>query len=244
MEAIEGLYMKDIYQDKCFIYSKKEANHDNFMNVNNPKILHISTHGEYDDNEDIMNPMERGKLCLAGYNQKERIEEYGKGYVTAGEIQSMDLKDTDLVVLSACNTGIGETIKGEGLYGIRRAFELAGAKTLLITVEEIDDYNTAIFMKVFYERYQENKKIYESFKNTREYLSDKDNALRELQKLKETFQDRMKSIAAGISYERNLDELENRIRESQGKGNIVKKSQGKYIEEDWKGIVIQGNIEN
>lgn len=158
---LEGMFIHDIYGEKFTIYSSYQANHDNFFNTKRPRVLHVSTHGDYLDNEN-MEPMDRGILCLSGYN----VEDNNYGYISAKEIQYMDLKGTELVVLSACNTGLGENISGEGIYGIRRAFELAGCQTLLLTVEEVDDFNSAIFMKSFYERYNQTNNIYQSFKDT------------------------------------------------------------------------------
>src|SRR5699024_9369840 len=98
----------------------------------------------------------------------------------------------DLVVLSACNTAKGEALPGEGVYGLRRAFELAGAKTLLITVEEINDHNAAIFMKNFYQRYHESRNAYQSFLETKTYLQNNQNALKELEIYVNEFPEDMK----------------------------------------------------
>lgn len=151
----------------------------------------------------------------------------------------MDLKNTELVVLSACNTGMGENIEGEGIYGIRRAFELTGCKTLLLTVEEIDDYNSAIFMKIFYERYRINGKVYKSYKETKEYL--KQYGIKELKELRDVFKEEMESkIRSRLIYIRNLKELDKRVEESEKAGEVVKRRGDQYIKEDWKGFIIQG----
>ena len=235
---LEGKFMNDIYKENCHLYSYKEANHDNFINIRNPKVLHVSTHGQYIEDE-TYELMDRGRLLLAGYN----IENKNDGYVTAGEIQDMNLNDTDLVVLSACNTGIGESVSGEGIYGIRRAFELAGAKTLLLTVEEIDDLNSAIFMNVFYQFYNKRKQIYESFKEAREYLKDIKNSMKELKGYKEKFKQEMEGKIGTRSKKNYLKEIDQRIRESENRGYIVKKKGREYIKEDWKGFIIQGRID-
>ena len=235
---LEGMFIHDIYGEKSTIYSSYQANHDNFLNTRRPKILHVSTHGDYLNNEQ-MEPMDRGILCLSGYN----VEENNSGYISAKEIQYMDLKGTELVVLSACNTGLGENISGEGIYGIRRAFELAGCQTLLLTVEEVDDYNSAIFTKVFYERYNQTNNIYQSFKDTKEYL--KEHGLKELKELRNVFEKEMKNkIKNPFVYTRNLNELNKRIEESETIGQIVRKKNNQYIQEDWNGFIIQGKIEN
>ena len=235
---LEGMFIHDIYGEKSTIYSSYQANHDNFLNTRRPKILHVSTHGDYLDNEN-MEPMDRGILCLSGYN----VEENNSGYISAKEIQYMDLKGTELTVLSACNTGLGENISGEGIYGIRRAFELAGCQTLLLTVEEVDDFNSAIFMKSFYERYNQTNNIYQSFKDTKEYL--KEHGLVELKELRDVFEKEMKNkIKNPFIYTRNINELNKRIEESETIGQIVRKKNNQYIQEDWNGFIIQGKIEN
>ena len=235
---IEGMFIHDIYGEKSTVYSSYQANHDNFLNTKRPKILHVSTHGDYLKNEQ-MEPMDRGILCLSGYN----VEDNNSGYISAREIQYMDLKGTELAVLSACNTGLGENISGEGIYGIRRAFELAGCQTLLLTVEEVDDFNSAIFMKSFYERYNQTNNIYQSFKDTKEYL--KQHGLVELKELRDVFEKEMKNkIKNPFIYTRNLNELNKRIEESETIGQIVRKKNGEYVVEDWNGFIIQGKIEN
>ena len=235
---LEGMFIHDIYGERSTIYSSYQANHDNFLNTKRPRVLHVSTHGDYLDNEN-MEPMDRGILCLSGYN----VEDNNYGYISAKEIQYMDLKGTELVVLSACNTGLGENISGEGIYGIRRAFELAGCQTLLLTVEEVDDYNSAIFMKSFYERYNQTNNVYQSFKDTKEYL--KKYGLVELKELRDVFEKEMKNkIKNPFVYTRNLNELNKRIEESETIGQIVRKKNNQYIQEDWNGFIIQGKIEN
>ena len=235
---LEGMFIHDIYGEKSTIYSSDQANHDNFFNTKRPRVLHVSTHGDYLDNEH-MEPMDRGILCLSGYN----VEDNNSGYISAKEIQYMDLKGTELVVLSACNTGLGENISGEGIYGIRRAFELAGCQTLLLTVEEVDDFNSAIFMKSFYERYNQTNNIYQSFKDTKEYL--KEHGLVELKEFRDVFEKEMKNkIKNPFIYKRNLNELNKRIDESEIIGQIVRKKNNQYIQEDWNGFIIQGKIEN
>ena len=235
---LEGMFIHDIYGEKSTIYSSYQANHDNFLNTRRPKILHVSTHGDYLNNEH-MEPMDRGILCLSGYN----VEDNNFGYISAKEIQYMDLKGTELVVLSACNTGLGENISGEGIYGIRRAFELAGCQTLLLTVEEVDDFNSAIFMKSFYERYNQTNNIYQSFRDTKEYL--KQHGLVELKELRDVFEKEMKNkIKNPFVYTRNFNELNKRIEESETIGQIVRKKNNQYIQEDWNGFIIQGKIEN
>lgn len=229
---IEGMYINQLFEDSTLL-SRDDANHDNFLDIISPKILHISTHGEYVDSDQLM---ENGRLCLSGYNKTD------SGYVTAAEIQDMDLTDTELVVLSACQTGQGKSIGGEGVYGIRRAFELAGAKTLLFTVEEIDDYNAALFMKIFYQYYKKSRNAMQSYQETQLYLSDYQNGIKELIQFKEDFKYYLKEEIHPTTLKMKLIQLDNRIKECMTQKKMLKTVHGHYEEEDWKGFIIQGKV--
>lgn len=229
---IEGMYINQLFEDSTLL-SREDANHDNFLDIISPKILHISTHGEYVDSDQLM---ENGRLCLSGYNKTD------SGYVTAAEIQDMDLTDTELVVLSACQTGQGKSIGGEGVYGIRRAFELAGAKTLLLTVEEIDDYNAALFMKIFYQYYKKSRNAMQSYQETQLYLSDYQNGIKELIQFKEDFKYYLKEEIHPATLKMKLIQLDNRIKECMAQKKMLKTVHGHYEEEDWKGFIIQGKV--
>ena len=229
---IEGMYINQLFEDSTLL-SRDDANHDNFLDIISPKILHISTHGEYVDSDQLM---ENGRLCLSGYNKTD------SGHVTAAEIQDMDLTDTELVVLSACQTGQGKSVGGEGVYGIRRAFELAGAQTLLLTVEEIDDYNAALFMKIFYQYYKKSRNAMQSYQETQLYLSDYQNGIKELIQFKEDFKNFLKEEIHPTTLKMKLIQLDNRIKECGAQKKMLKTVHGHYEEEDWKGFIIQGKV--
>ena len=229
---VEGHYIDRIFSN-VKTYSGKKASATHFMEVESPSILHVSTHGDY--LEDKKNIMEKGILCLAGYNLNNKKVEYGKGYVSANDIQYMNLKNTDLVVLSACNTAKGEVLPGEGVYGLRRAFELAGAKTLLITVEEINDHNAAIFMKNFYQRYHESRNAYQSFLETKTYLQNNQNALKELEEYVNEFPEDMKRKYTN-TYQYQIKGYLELCKE---KGYLLR---GEDQKEDFNGFIIQGRI--
>ena len=96
----------------------------------------------------VANPLLRSGLALAGANTALRGEpvpaEVENGILTAEDVSGMDLSDTQLVVLSACKTGLGDLEQGEGVFGLRRAFVLAGARTLVISLNVPDELTQAL----------------------------------------------------------------------------------------------------
>jgi len=110
------------------------------------RILHIASHGFFLDDTPrngalplgATNPLLRSGLAFAGANLTP--DGHRDGILTALEASGLDLWGTKLVTLSACDTGIGEVRNGEGVYGLRRAFVLAGAETLVMTLWPVSDY--------------------------------------------------------------------------------------------------------
>jgi CHAT domain-containing protein len=122
--------------------------------VRAPRVLHIATHGFFveDSNRRIPNPLLRSGLALAGANLKPQHDAGAarEGILTALEASNLDLWGTQLVTLSACDTGIGEIRNGEGVYGLRRAFFLAGAETVVMSLWPVSDYATRDLMTGYY----------------------------------------------------------------------------------------------
>jgi CHAT domain-containing protein len=101
-----------------------------------------------------IHPLLCSGLAFAGANRwlagQPLPAEAEDGLLTAEDVCAMDLRGTELVVLSACETGLGEYLAGEGVFGLRRAFELAGAGSLVMSLWRVPSAATCEFMKEFY----------------------------------------------------------------------------------------------
>ncbi len=144
-----------------------EATENAIKQLNAPSILHIATHGFFladlppvelgAENATVTNPenpLLRSGLALAGFNLRKSGNE--DGVLTALEVAGLNLAGTKLVVLSACETGLGDVVNGEGVYGLRRALTIAGAESQLITLWLVDDLATRDLMISYYQRLQKN----------------------------------------------------------------------------------------
>ena len=153
-----------------------------------PALLHLATHGYFfPDPEEISGEdalafraseraMIRSGLVLADGNYAWKYghpREVGEedGILTAYEVSKMNLRETALVVLSACETGLGEIKGTEGVYGLQRAFKIAGAHYLIMTLWQIPDFQTQAFMTTFYLSWlEEGKSIPEAFSAAQSYM--------------------------------------------------------------------------
>ncbi|MEM9908006.1 MAG: CHAT domain-containing tetratricopeptide repeat protein, partial [Cyanobacteria bacterium P01_D01_bin.44] len=155
-----------------------EATENALKQVDAPRILHLATHGFFladvelptpnsrgigvvvndgalspapsQTSVAVENPLLRSGLALAGFNTRNSGSE--DGVLTALEAANLNLFGTQLVVLSACETGVGEIANGEGVYGLRRAFALAGAESQLLSLWQVDDFGTQSLMARYYEK--------------------------------------------------------------------------------------------
>ena len=99
-----------------------------------------------------MDGLVRSGLILTGANLQDSRQNNGEdGVLTALEVSGLDLRGTSLVVMSACDTGKGDVSNGEGVYGLRRAFTLAGAESQLFSLWEVNDWATQALLTRYYD---------------------------------------------------------------------------------------------
>lgn len=147
--------LQDIFSSRGFkpvVHTAQYATKNSFLK-DEPNLLHISTHGAFgvSDNE---NPLASSFLFFQGANQswtaKNPTSLNQTGVVSGVDIQGMNLSECELVVLSACETGLGYADTREGVFGLQRAFKLAGANQILMSMWSVSDAVTAEFMTAFY----------------------------------------------------------------------------------------------
>jgi len=134
-----------------------------------PGILHLVTHGFFcelsdENSRNPANPLLNSGLALAGvnrmFNDSNEISEEEDGILTAYEVSGLNLVGTELAALSACETGVGHAVRGEGIFGLQRAFRHAGARSVLMSLWKIMDKETSLLMESFYRRWLDgNSKI-------------------------------------------------------------------------------------
>ena len=161
----EAQTIKSLFPEVVLL-TRAEATEAHLKQVAAPRILHIATHGFFLTDElstadargtraisataKVENPLLRSGLALAGANLPRKAAS-DDGILTALEATGLNLWGTRLVVLSACDTGVGEVKNGEGVYGLRRAFVLAGAETLVMSLWPVSDYVTREMMTGYYQ---------------------------------------------------------------------------------------------
>ncbi len=173
--------MKRLFPDAT-VLTRGQATEAAIKAADRPAILHIATHGFFldelahvqsaddkqqtrivrikrvgansnseNDSAKLINPLLRSGLGLAGANTGSS-KDGNDGILTALEAAGLDLWGTKLVVLSACDTGVGKVVSGDGVYGLRRALVLAGSESQMISLWPVSDRGTRDLMIDYYER--------------------------------------------------------------------------------------------
>ena len=191
IDAVGSMFSKNGYDFTKWTGTEASETKFKMLSGNSPQLIHLATHGFFFENpgkrqttiEDIMkentfkyaeDPLLRSGLILAGANQ---AWQYGiipndkeDGVLTALEIANMDLSNTDLVVLSACETGLGDIDGSEGVYGLQRAFKMAGVDMIIMSLWQVPDKETAEFMTLFYENWLDGKEVRSAFNQTQKTM--------------------------------------------------------------------------
>jgi CHAT domain-containing protein/Tfp pilus assembly protein PilF len=185
--AIEGI-LKEKYKANVRNYQDKKALEEVLFKAKEPRVLHLATHGYFLRDEEVKtqpqimgfisqerekfvdpgieNPMLRSGIVLAGVNASLK-EGRDDGVVSAEKILGLRLKGTDLVVLSACETGVGDVKSGEGVFGLKRSFILSGAKTVVMSLWSVPSKETTELMTDFYTLMAKGKTKAEAFREAR-----------------------------------------------------------------------------
>lgn len=187
----ETLLDKDF---KVTIYQGTDGSEESFkaLSGQHTSMLHIATHGFYTHQDESLNgfvidgssisamypykdPMLRSGLLLSGANNVlggSAPLECEDGILTSAEIAELDLSATEIAVLSACDTGLGD-ITEEGVYGLQRAFKNAGVKTIIMSLWKVDDDATRMMMTVFYSRLLDGMSKYDAFEAAKKAVASK-----------------------------------------------------------------------
>lgn len=191
IEGITKILKTAGYQTKQVM--QKEANEAMVKLVKAPSLMHIATHGYFLKDSEVQegaavgvaienaqeNPLLRSGLLLSGaantMSGKANVDlsSNDNGVLTAYEAMNLNLDGTDLIILSACETGLGEVKAGEGVYGLQRAFLVAGANALIMSLWKVDDAATQELMTSFYTNWAKTGNKQKAFKQAQSQLMTK-----------------------------------------------------------------------
>ncbi|NEW60116.1 CHAT domain-containing protein, partial [Sulfurovum sp. bin170] len=163
-KRIEKILKKD---NKVISYSQTDANETTLLEVKKPKILHLATHGFFINDKNIPNPMLKSGIVLSGANYNAFHNDKDYGVVTALKLSGLNLKGTDLAVLSACSTGVVDLDSTENISGLSKAFIQAGAKDVVMSLWEVDDMKTMELMSSFYKNSQKSHNYAKALRATK-----------------------------------------------------------------------------
>ena len=184
---------------KAIIFEDRNATEESIKQLDGrtiPFVLHLATHGFFfpdpvieSSNDKLFiegkskifkssdDPMMRSGLVFSGANKSwgksNENQSEDDGILTANEISNLDLSACQLVVLSACETGLGEVKGSEGVFGLQRAFKMAGVKNIIMSLWKVPDVQTAELFNIFYSECFAGKTIHEAFKIAQSKMKEK-----------------------------------------------------------------------
>lgn len=190
-EVLSIKNLAELNQWSVSLYTDSDATENNLKTVKSPTVLHLATHGYRIDKQDIensdkivygfnknlfdnnKNPLLKSGLYFTGALNTLNNEELNlenNGIFTAFEASTLDLNETELVVLSACQTALGHFRIGEGVYGLSRSFLQAGAENIIMSLWDVGDKETQEFMSLFYKKMFEGNSKREAFNQTQKII--------------------------------------------------------------------------
>ena len=179
---------------KPVVLLQESATEEKVKGIGNPDILHIATHGFFLEDVNNLstekvfgiqtekakdNPLLRSGLFLTGAGNLMDVQSASEltsddnGILTAYEAMNLPLDNTDIVILSACETGLGDIKSGEGVYGLQRAFLVAGSKAMIMSLWKVNDDATQQLMTIFYENWLASGNKTQAFKQAQLAIKEK-----------------------------------------------------------------------
>jgi len=158
-------------------YEGPDATESNLKNCFRPRVLHLATHGYFVNSDDSTSkPMLRSGILLTGSENTLKgnyLNNEEDGILSASEGMNLNLDQTEIVVLSACETGLGEVVNGEGVYGLQRALHVAGARNVIMSLWNVNDQATSDLMVQFYTLWLDGTNKRDAFKKAQMKLREK-----------------------------------------------------------------------
>jgi CHAT domain-containing protein/tetratricopeptide (TPR) repeat protein len=150
---VEARAVSNLLGANTTMYLGVDANEKNLLELRSPRVLHLATHGFFFADAKLPNPLMRVGIALAGARASAVIGD-GYGLLSGLRLEGLSLAGTELVVLSACDTALGDAFIGEGVAGFNQVFLAAGARRVMLTLWKVPDLETAQLMEDFYRRWR------------------------------------------------------------------------------------------
>lgn len=169
LEASAITEILDVRRWTTNTYYFSEATEERIKALANPGIIHLATHGYFDDDPNHKNPLNSSGIFLS---KEAAGNEDGK--LTAYEAMNLSLDETNIVVLAACETGLGTVKNGEGVFGLQRALLVAGSQNVILSLVKVNDEAAMNFMTMYYQNLLELKDPQAAFFSARKQFKEKD----------------------------------------------------------------------